>query len=358
MRRYAGVVLVAGLAAVATLVLGCGGGGGSSGPARDDTKVAGTFTMAMVGMEPGATHWNAWPGYSGLEFDGAGTVNRDDDLDGSYDEGSQPYSVYVDGTMVVGGTCKGILNAAEDTAVLTDSEVSTSDELNLVMAIRDSTGMTVADFNGDYISCQFGIDTSDGSHWTTRLAITGNGNGTANWAILSDSGSGSGSGIINYTTEDSGRFTQTSDDEYGMLRSDGAVWFLTDEDVSNDNIHLMVSVKKGTGLDESILNGTYILAQLRGQDDGAGNTDFSTARISITADGAGNVSYKVLSDSSGGTGETGNSTYTVDADGALAIEGIGDGIVSSDGSIFVVADTDWDGSSDDEVSMMIGIKEQ
>jgi len=60
---------------------------------------------------------------------------------------------------------------------------------------------------------------------------------------------------------------------------------------------------------------------------------------------------------SGGTG-SGNTTYTVAADGSLAITGVGDGIVSADGSMFVIVDTDWDGSSDDEVQMMIGIKKQ
>jgi len=186
-------------------------------------------------------------------------MDIDDDLDDVYDNDSVPYAAYVDGTMVVDGVCVGIYNAAGDTAVLTDSEVTVDDELNLIVAVKDSTGMTAADFSGDYISCQFGIDTSDDSHWTTRLATTANGAaGDIDFAILSDSTGSTGSGTVDFTIEDSGRVTQTTDAEYGMLRSDAGFWFLTDEDDSDDDITIMVSIEKGSGLDVSTLDGTYI----------------------------------------------------------------------------------------------------
>ncbi len=351
-----------GIAVAAGLAVGCGssGGGGSSGPARDDTKAAGTFTIAVLGVEDMTTYWDAWGGYHGLEFDGSGTVDLDEDVDGNYDDGSMAYAVYADGTMVIDTVCQGIMNADEDTAVLTDSELSVDTEINLILAVRDSSGMTAADFTGDYISCQFGIDTSDDSHWTTRLSTTGNGAaGDIDFTILSDSNGDSGTGTVDFTIADSGRLTQTTDSEYGMLRSDAEFWFLTDEDDSDDDINIIVSVKKGSGLDASILQGTYIVAQIRGEDDDAGDRNFSISRLQITSDGAGNASYEVLSDSSGGAGETGTTTYTVAADGSLVITGLAEGIVSSDGSIFVVVDTDWNpGASDDEVQMMIGIKKQ
>jgi len=362
MRNAPWSAAIVGIVSVGMVFAGCGGGGGSSGPARDDAKVAGEWTMAMLGID-----WSAssspygWGGYFGLDFDGAGTLDVDEDLDDDYDEDSVPYAAYADGTMTVDSVNNGVFNAASDTAILSDADVA-DDEGSIIMAIKNGSGRTNASFTGDFVACQFGFDWNDKSHWTSRVAVTSAGDGTGTYSILADSSGSSGSGAIAYDMFDArGRFELTTFEEEGMLRQDGAVWFMSDysDDDSDNEYSLMVGVKKGSGLDASIFSGTYIAVQIGGDDDDAGSRYFWTSRLQIIADGVDTVSYKILEDSGDDAGETGSTGFTVGSDGAMTLTDVGEGIISADGSLFLLVDTDWDPSGDDDdIWMMIGIKKQ
>jgi hypothetical protein len=361
MGRVVHVVFFAVLAVTVMFFTGCGGGGGGPGGARDDSAISGNFTGMYLDIDDPSTTYGA--GYFGVQADGAGTMSQDGDAsdgDDAYDDETQPYQAYTDGTLIIGSVIQGAYNAAGDTAALADAEVSSSESLTLSMVVKDGSGMAASDFSGDYLAARFEVDTADSSKTTTLMNVTGNGDGTGSYTIVSDSDGSTGSGSLPSTMAPSGtgRFTVTTPggDENGMLRSDGEFWLSVDTDGTDDTLGIMAGLRKGSGLSESTLSGTYTAVMVG--DDSEGGWSAWTERLQVTADGAGNLTALVLEDSGDDEGSTYPMTYTVDSQGIISVGDTQMGIVSADGEMFVLADTAYDGTSDTEVFFMVGVKKQ
>ncbi len=205
--------------------------------------------------------------------------------------------------------------------------------------------------DGSYSFYLFADDPGGG--WNQLNATTFDGAGGFSLSTVYDSDGGSVSLSGSYTVNTDGTLTFADTDLVGQTSADGAFFVTTDADPSDTDgeILLGVSLKNGSGMSASDLNGTYTVCQIRKDATGT-----MASRMSFTFDGAGAVSGNILADSDGTTGSL-SGTYTVAADGELdfVITGLSKdfiGDVSSDGNIIVILDIDDDG----ELLLMVGIK--
>ena len=226
------------------------------------------------------------------------------------------------------------------------------DDIYLGMSIEESSGMTAADVTGSYIICQ--IRRKDGEKLkTARLEFTFDGVSSFTGTVLSDSdGTSPGDVTGDYLVSDDGSLEVNLSNPVksfqGQVSADGKTILALDDDADNE-IVMMAGVKKTSGASNSLFNGQYQTNVFGGDSDSQ-----STTRLNSTADGAGNVTSTVIADSGGGEGTTYEATYTISIDGTTQIEpGPGSGIISSDGSILILVDTD---DSDDDLQMSISIK--
>jgi hypothetical protein len=223
-----------------------------------------------------------------------------------------------------------------------------------------------ANLNGEYIFGLVGMDVDAGSFYTGRGTCVFDGSGGATLNVLSDSrksGGPGGSGPFAYSVEsDNSLRIDAGSSKFGIVSHDGSMIVVSDTEPADDNeLELVVGVKKSTTpVDKSVLQGDYIISQI-----GANATGVYTSRVSITSNGDGTGTWTILADSSSSSnvGLTGTFAYTVDKTGTFSITttinttviGTDYGIVSADGSMFVLMDSDpTDG--DGEVILAVGVK--
>ena len=199
---------------------------------------------------------------------------------------------------------------------------------------------------------------SDTGMWNEINKIVFYGNGSFDSEIVYDSDGETGSSNGTYEIAADGTITEPED---GIVSPDGRIFSMVDTDPTDDDteIFLGIGVEMSTGMGLSSLNGDYLLCQIRRD---AGGTN--TSRISINLDGAGVIAGSIEADSEDpGPYDPITGTYTVDDNGTMGMDiSIGGvplakdftGIVSPDGNIFVILDTET--PNDDEVLMMVGIK--
>lgn len=207
--------------------------------------------------------------------------------------------------------------------------------------------------NGTYRMNHFAD--SNGSMWNQINQVVFDGNGSLDWEIVYDSDGDTGSGSGTYEIAADGTIT---DPEDGIVSPDGSIFSMVDTDPTDDDteIFLGIGVEMSTDMDVSKLDGNYTICQIRRD---AGGTN--TSRISIGFDGAGVIAGLIEADSDDpGPYDPISGTYTVAGNGTMGmvLQGITKdftGIVSPDGNIFVILDTET--PNDTEVLMMVGIKE-
>ncbi|MBW6512799.1 MAG: hypothetical protein K0A93_11925 [Desulfuromonadaceae bacterium] len=119
----------------------------------------------------------------------------------------------------------------------------------------------------------------------------------------------------------------------------------SDTDVAGDDLMMMPLVRKGSGMTNASINGTYYVAQIA-DENGLGVPNITFTLMDWTFDGAGGMTVNYLG---GGTPE--NGTYSVADDGAW-IDSWGKGYFSSDRSVFAYVET----AGPDFIDMMVGVK--
>jgi len=212
------------------------------------------------------------------------------------------------------------------------------------------------------------LDSLDGTYFLHLFADTGSGNwnqmnevefdgaGNLDSSIVYDSGGSSGTYSGTYAIAADNTFSFTGTDVEGILSPDGNMLITIDTDPTDSDTEILVgaAAAASTGSDESLLNGTYTLCQIR--QDGAA---IKAARLNASFDGSGSFTGTVADDSDDGPGTVGalTGTYTIAANGRLdmAITGLAksfDGFVAPDGESLVIIDDDDDG----EVLLMVGVK--
>lgn len=215
-----------------------------------------------------------------------------------------------------------------------------------------------ARLSGDFGGTGFGYDT-DGFLWAIRFDATFEGDGNGSYQELANSEEDPQGGDLTYDLNFDGSLTATLSDGTelnGILNPDKNILAVADTDRSDefdesgDSIEMDVAIKKTSGLSNAVLNGNYIGVRI------GDNT--ATALISLTFAGNGNGAFQFLAASNGDL-ESGNIKYALASDGELTISSDGDiaseGIVSGDGSIASLVDTDFRGGNED-IDMTVLIK--
>lgn len=226
-----------------------------------------------------------------------------------------------------------------------------SNDLSIHVGIKKSSGMTNASISGNFIMCEYGTDSGieNPQPWTGRLLLNFGGNGNGTFQQLADSNNGTlGSGSFIYAVSSDGKVSVDSGKYYGIVSADGKMFVIVDTNKTDSDLDLSihVGIKESSGMSKSSLIGTFIMCEY-GRD-----PERWTGRLELTFDGNEGGTFQQLDDSRGYK-NSGELTYTVADDGTVTIDGKYSGILSADGNMFVIVDTD---KSDTDLSIHVGVK--
>lgn len=329
------------------LMLSAGCGNDDPGPVEDPAVIQGRFGAVVVQLDRPAFDWICSTSDSLFGFDGSGAFNADVDRDGS-DDYAGSYASYTDGALICFGG-RGAVNAAGDTFLLADTTQGAPPEIKVSVGIIEGTTMDNGSLNGEYRACRYLLKADGTMGRTSVIDVTADGTGNASFTFVLDSDGDSGSWNETYTVASNGQLVMGTG--RGQMRSDGALWCSADTDASDNEVSIMVGVRKGSGMGPAVADGVYICAQAACEDEGS-YVHHWTQRLDISADGLGLANWMVMSDSDGWSGG-GVFGYFVDASGKLTVGGMFEGIISPDGEALVLVDAD---KSDDNIGIMIGIR--
>jgi len=209
--------------------------------------------------------------------------------------------------------------------------------------------------NGNFISTGFGFDDSGFFFWSIRSDANFDGTGGGSFQDVAFSDDSLESGTLTYNLSFDGSLSATLSNGTmfdGILNANDNILAVADTDLTDDSIEMDVVIKKSTGLSNAILNGEYIGVRVSS----VPSTTLST--VTFHGDSTGEFKFLAASDddlTSGGF------AYSVGLDGDATIVGIGtgavssEGIVSGDGKLVSLVDTDFRGGSED-IDMTVLIK--
>jgi outer membrane protein assembly factor BamB len=306
----------------------------------NERLLAGSYIM----QEDGTDGMNDRTARHLLVFDGHGgaTFTNLADSNGSGYSGTDTYLVATNGTLSSHGsvgqiTSNGMFFATADTS-WADGHIS------MQLGIKKPSGTSKSTLQGDYIMCEFGMDTDP---WTGRLALNFNSTTGASFQTLEDSNGDIVSASKQpYSVNSDG--TVSAHGMSGVVSKDGSLFVMSDT-VPDGDLSLHLGLRKSSGMSNSRLKGQYQMVEYGA---GLGPARW-TSRSLLDFDGAGNVTWQPVA-SSGDLPAPGNGTYNVASDGKLTALGRL-GVVSADGSVFALVDTDWD--EDGQISLHVGVKQ-
>ena len=183
-----------------------------------------------------------------------------------------------------------------------------------------------------------------------NYTVIANGDGTASLPGLAD---------ITYTVYSDRSITivlgAPNENVYGKISGNGDILALTDAVYgSSQDVELAIGVRNSSDNVLADLAGDFMIYQAGVKDTG----EFYTTHVSATIDAVGSGQWEILSHSLDGPGNTGTVTATMNGDGTFtANNGFADdfGIISPDGNLFVIADSDT-GDGDNEMILSVGIR--
>jgi hypothetical protein len=154
---------------------------------------------------------------------------------------------------------------------------------------------------------------------------------------------------VAYSVAADGQVTIIGASIHGIASKDAGLILLLDTNTRDSWIESLLMIKKSSGLDNSVLNGIYVMGEF-GQT--TGGTKFATL-LQVTFMGDGNATTHCLSDSRGCAADV-PFTYSVQADGRVDTNLGHEGVVDSTGNIFTMGNL---GSVDGTVSIGFGLKQ-
>jgi len=276
------------------------------------------------------------------EFSTPGIVHVDYDLDGESDQ-DLAYDLAVDGVLRVKGV--PVAEVTADGQLMIGGNLDPDDPLaglTIGAAVKSVRGIGTNTFAGKYVLCTLGGDTSAGTYFTRRQLGTADGIEFLTTGILAHSDGLTGSAVLPYSVVDGSVFLPGY---VGAVTVEGRVAVLSMP--SNPHGELVVAIRKSTRLAQMPLSGTYVGYDFR-HDAGVSRT----ARISLRADGAGNATLsEVTSD-----GTSLSDAFAIDTavDGVVVFDGgAATGIVSEDGRVLAMVDTD---PSDGGIGFLLALR--
>jgi hypothetical protein len=269
------------------------------------------------------------------------------------------YAVYSDRsiTIIPGGAYEklyGRISANGNIVAWTDTvyDVATSD-VELGIAVRNSSGRTLAEMEGDYIIYQAGVKDAGEIFYTSRVGVIVDNVGTGQWGILNHSMGDTGTGSVTAIMNADGTFVMNNglDDDYGIVSPDGNLFVLADTSNSDSDGERILSVGIRNSLTAPDVTGDFLLNQI-----GLSNYDPReyASRVSLVL-GASTYTYQVVAHSLGYAGPvSAPMPYTVSPDGTVDEGGPVWIQATRDGG--VVAFSGTDNIADDELVFGIGIR--
>ena len=261
-----------------------------------------------------------WTCFGSGVFDGNGSLTYQSiqTSDGELESGQELYSVSSDGAFTMGDN-KGVASPDGNFIFMVDL----AGIVGMEILVKKSSGLSNATLNGEYYGVAFYWNEGGGTIFA-RTAFDGNGSFT--FQHIQTSGGDLDNGQHFYSVSPDGAFTMGSN--RGVVSSDGNLVFFVD--LSEENIGMVILVKKSSGLSNAILNGEYYDVNFFADD--------WTSFLSAAFDGNGSVTYQEIQNSDGdGELESGQDFYSVSSDGAFTI-GDNRGVVSSDGNFVFMVD--------------------
>jgi hypothetical protein len=338
------------LVALAVLFASCGGGGGgggAAGPAVDNSRASGVYSIIIMG------------GYGGeigtLTFNGAGSATYVKSQPTSSAPQIVAYTAYADNSFTVDSTLVG--NLRNGGSFLVGTDVTAGNEM-IVIGIKQSA-LTSAPSNtytymAGYINYN-SVTFSGIKSIVTSSPSAGSGVGTDILPIPS------APYTLTYSLNTaSGTFSIPTSNPYlfGAFSSDKEIAIVGDMETSTTpEIQALLGLRLPvTGMSQASLNGTYILHEFW-DDNVSGGGLFSTTRSRLTFNGAGSGTYTELAVSWGPADPTAYPfTYTVNANGAFTLDGTGyQGTILTDGSVFGLVN--YDAAAFNDLAVMVAVKQ-
>jgi len=321
-----------------------------------------------IGYHSDTAGANAGAGVLALNFDGAG--NGTLSYSGSVQEDfTAPftYTVADDGTFEQSATLpdgsvlegSGIVSPDGSVVAMVDRDAADG-VIGIDIAIKTSSGMTDASFNGSYLTVGYHSDPSGigAGAALADLTFDGAGNGTLvymgslpppipfTYSVAPD-------GTVQHSATLPDGTTSTGS---GIVRGDGTVVAMVDNDPADGIVGMEVGVKASAGMSNASLSGDYVSVGYHGSPV-AGSA--GTALLELTFDGAGGgtVTYT-------GTAQedfTTSLTYDVLDSGVFSHASVlpdgtriaGTGAVSASGDVLILTDND---PADDLVGIEVAVK--
>ena len=156
-------------------------------------------------------------------------------------------------------------------------------------------------------------------------------------------------GQVAYSVAADGQVSILGAGVHGIASKDAGLVLLLDTNDDDNWIESLLMIKKSSGLDNSVLDGIYVMGEF-GQT--VGGTKFATL-LQVTFGGDGDATTHCLSDSGGCAADV-PFTYSVQADGRVDTSLGHKGVVDSTGNVFTAGNL---GSVDGTVSIGFGLRQ-
>lgn len=333
-----------------------GGGGGAPPPATRNELLSGDYQFHVLEYNNDGVSNNLVASVHAMTADGNGNITNP--------AAGVTYRVEADRTMSLNSGSSypvhhGIISSSGTVAILMEAQYQDptppdTDDLQLLVGIRKSSGLTYSAMSGTYIVGQEGKNA--GGHYTTRAELYLASDGTGTWTTLVHSqGTTSTYNVSVALNTADGTFTMTSpswtNTLAGIVAPNADVLVMVDSNVS-----LTVGVRKSSGT-APVMSGTY-QTFFAGMDSGSKlarrfNATFnpSTMKFDCTLfaefdpldpTGTGNAGMKLSFPVS-----------AVDGSGGFTVGAGEPGILSPDGTFFMVLDAS---TGDGETKIVVGQK--
>lgn len=340
---------VALLVALASLFASCGGGGGggAAGPAVDNSRASGVYSVITM---------NGFIGEIGtLTFNGAGNATYVQAQPTSGVPVPVTYTALTDNSITVASTMKGNLRNGGTFFVAT--EVTAGNE-KIIIGIKQSDIASAPSNTYTYMSGYFNYNSISFSGIKSLVASTPSATSMRGTDIFPTP---SAPYTLPYSlSTNSGTFSSptTTPYLYGAFSSDKEIVIAGDMETSiTPGIQALLGLRQPTAvMSQASLNGTYILHEFWDFDVSGGGL-FNTARSRLTFNGAGSGTYTELALSWGAADPTPwPFMYTVNADGTFTIDFTGyQGVILTDGSVFALVD--YDAIDFNDLAVMVAVKQ-
>jgi len=290
-----------------------------------------------------------WAGYGNVNFDGKGNGTYNILSSTSHIENSSfTYLVNKDGTIKFtfdGLDDSGMLGIDKNIFTVVDTN-NFEKQLKITIGIKKSSGMYNSDIIGDYVYTSY-YNHYKPTNWCSYGTMTFDGNGGGKFQDSATSEFDLRTGDIFYNVETNGIFSYrlksinygyTKEKREGIISDDKNVIITVNTNLADRLIGFEIAIKKSSGMDNSSLDGEYIVVSYANL-----NSKAITCYGRINFDGKGKATYSDIKISD----ETLRSytvNYSVEPDGEFiltSLEGeIIRGMISPDKNTLSIVNTD------------------